>query len=99
MIVVDVACDALKRGKVLELRYDGYSRCVEVHAVGVSKAGNMVMSCWQIRGGSVHNEPIGWKLMKLSEVRSAVVSEEESSAPRANYRRGDSRMTRIICEL
>lgn len=99
MTVLDVACDALKRGKILQLRYDGYSRCVEVHAVGVSKAGNTVMSCWQIRGGSVHNDPTGWKLMKLSEVSSAVVSEEPSQAPRANYRRGDSRMTHIICEL
>lgn len=99
MMVKDVACDALKRGKVLELRYDGYSRCVEVHAVGISKAGNLVMSCWQIRGGSVHNEAVGWKLMKLSEVSLASVSEENSRAPRANYRRGDSRMTRIICEL
>ena len=47
-MVVELACQALKVGKVLELQYDGFSRCVEVHAVGTSKAGNVVMCCWQI---------------------------------------------------
>jgi len=98
-MVADSACEALKNRKVLELRNEGFSRCVEVHAVGVSKAGNVVMCCWQVRGGSVRNEPVGWKLMKLAEVSSAVVTAEPSEAPRPGYRKGDSRMVRITCEL
>jgi hypothetical protein len=98
-MVSDIACQALKAGKVLELRYNGFSRCVEVHAVGTSKAGNLVMSCWQTRGGSTTNEPVGWKLMKLEDVQSAAISDESSQAPRTGYKRGDSRMPTIICEL
>ena len=33
------ACEALQKGVVLELRYDGYARHVEVYAVGTSTAG------------------------------------------------------------
>jgi hypothetical protein len=98
-MVVDLACEALRRGKILELKYEGFSRCVEVHAVGVSKAGNIVMCCWQVRGGSVSNEPVGWKMMKIADASSAVVSDEASQAPRQGYQRGDFRMVQITCEL
>jgi hypothetical protein len=40
---IDTACEALRAKKVLELRYDGFSRCVEVHAVGYSKPGHAIM--------------------------------------------------------
>lgn len=95
----DIACEALKAGKVLELRYDGYSRSVEVHAVGYTKANHAVMRVWQIRGGSVSDERQGWKLMRLDEATSARISEEDSLAPRLDYKPGDKAMFRIICEL
>lgn len=99
MSIVDTACQALQKGKVLELQYDGYSRCVEVHAVGISTAGHYVMACWQISGGSSSGERVGWKLMRLDEVRDALISTQASAAPRDGYRRGDKRMQRITCEL
>ena len=99
MSVVDIACQSLQQGKVLELQYDGYSRCVEVHAVGISTAGHNVMACWQTSGGSSSGERVGWKLMRLDEARGAVISGQASAAPREGYRRGDKRMQRIICEL
>jgi hypothetical protein len=98
-MIVDTARTALEAGKVLELTYSGFSRCVEVHAIGISKKEEIIMVCWQLRGGSVTSEPVGWKMMKLSEVEAAAVIEEVSEAPRHGYRKGDRRMTRIICEL
>lgn len=95
----DTACKALSEGRVLELRYDGYIRCVEVHAVGWSKEGNAIMRCWQISGGSVSGEPIGWKLMRLDEAIGAVISARRSDAPRAGYRHNDRAMRRIACQL
>ena len=96
---VETACDALRRGLVLELRYDGFSRCVEVHAVGYSKAGNPVMRAWQTSGGSTSGERAGWKLMRLDEAQGAFVSANASEAPRLGYKRGDAAMNRIVCEL
>jgi hypothetical protein len=93
------ACEALKAGRCLELKYDGYTRVVEVHAVGTSTAGNPVMRVWQVRGGSVHNEPVGWKLMRLDEASSVEILAEKSAAPRPGYKSGDKGMSRIQCQL
>jgi hypothetical protein len=93
-------CDALNAGQCLELRYDGFSRIVEVHAVGLSREGHWLMRVWQVRGGSVHSEPIGWKLMRLDEGFSAHLLNEKSMAPRPAYKRGDRAMSGgIKCQL
>lgn len=98
-MLIDLACKALRERRLLELRYDGYSRSVEVHAVGYSKTGDALMRAWQVRGGSASGERTGWKLMSLAEARSAVISDEQSDAPRKGYKRGDPALARIICEI
>lgn len=37
--------------------------------------------------------------MSLAEARSAVISDEQSDAPRKGYKRGDPALARIICEI
>lgn len=76
------ACSALRTGKCLEVRYDGFIRVVEVHAVGITADGHAVMRVWQVRGGSVSGEPVGWKLLRLDEARSSGILLEDSAAPR-----------------
>jgi hypothetical protein len=83
----------------LEVRYDGFTRVVEVHAVGVSTAGNPVMRVWQARGGSVSNEPGGWKLMRLDEALGVALLTERSLAPRTGYKFGDRAMQTVVCQL
>jgi hypothetical protein len=91
-------CEALGLQKCLEIRYDGYSRVVEVHAVGFTDEGHAVMRVWQIRGGSASHEPVGWKLLRLDETIGFGITDEDSHAPQAGYRRGDKAMARIVCE-
>ena len=96
---MQVACEALRSGHVLELRYDGYSRSVEVHAVGFTKDDNAVMRVWQVSDGSVSSEPVGWKLLRLDEVIGAVVTHQKSLAPRPGYQPGDPVMQQMTCQL
>jgi hypothetical protein len=94
-----IACTALQSGLVLQLKYDGYTRDVEVHAVGTTKESHAVMRVWQIAGGSVSNEPVGWKLLRLDEATGAFVTKLKSLAPRPGYKRGDKVMSYIQCQL
>lgn len=90
---------ALKSGLCLELRYDGFSRVVEVHAVGISTAGNPCMRVYQVSGGSVSNEPVGWKMMTLDKAFSMHLTELESLAPRKGYAINDRGMSVIHAQL
>jgi len=99
MFKIETACQALREGKCLQLRYDGYSRVVEIHACGFTKDNNPVARVWQVRGGSVSNEPVGWKLLRLDEAAFLDILDEDSSAPRVGYKRNDRAMHRINCQL
>jgi hypothetical protein len=95
----DTACQALRDGKCLELRYDGFSRVVEVHAVGISTAGNPSMQVWQVRGGSKSNERTGFKSLSLDEAKAAIMLNEKSEAPRTGYKRNAKHFRTIRCQL
>lgn len=96
---VQAACDALRTGKCLEIFYDGYSRIVEVHAVGYTAENSAVMRVWQVRGGSASGERSGWKLLRLDETRRVSITSEASAAPRMGYRKEDTAMDRIVCQF
>jgi hypothetical protein len=95
----ETACTALQSGCGLRLQYDGYTRDVEVHAVGITKEQHAVMRVWQVGGGSVSHEPVGWKLLRLDEASGALVTKQRSLAPRNGYKRNDKVMSRIQCQL
>lgn len=95
----DIAHEALRLGKRLELRYHGFSRVVEVHAIGISTAGNAIMSVYQVRGGSLSGERVGWKNMLFDESFTAHIIEEESAAPRPGYRRDAQIFRSVTCQL
>jgi hypothetical protein len=98
-MLIDTACKALREGKVLELRYDGFHRSVEVHACGYTKQGHAILRGWQVSGGSASGEREGWKLLRLDEASAAQLSDEASQAPRRGFKLGDPAMARIVCEV
>jgi hypothetical protein len=57
------------------------------------------MRVWQVGGGSVSNEPVGWQLLRLDEATEAVVTKQKSLAPRPGYKPGDPVMQEMTCQL
>lgn len=95
-----MACKAIKSRKRLELDYHGFRRIVEVHSVGRSLEKALVTRTWQVRGGSLGGEPVGWKLMLLDEISNAHLIDERSMAPRPDYNPNDPAMRGgIICKV
>ena len=64
----------------------------------LTKEDNDAMRVWQVAGGSVSNEPVGWKLLRLDEATGANLTTERCLAPRHGYKRGDRAMERIMAQ-
>jgi hypothetical protein len=95
---ISLARKAFERGKVLAVRYHGADRDVEVHAVG-HVAGHNTMLCWQVRGGSRKQQPVGWRNLRLADIETAAITDEPSRAPRPGYNGGGKAMTTVFFEL
>jgi hypothetical protein len=91
------ACEAIEQSKCLEIRYENFTRIVEVHRVGISPAGEHILSGWQIRGPA--KERVGWKLLSLDEPVGLALTDIPSRGPRPDYRRGAKQFIGIICQL
>ncbi len=89
------ACEALRSGRVLRIRHERRDRWVEVHAVGKDRQGHKVMRVFQIRGGDIESEAVGWRLIRLKEADKPRPTKEASGAPRTGYRKDDRDMSEI----
>lgn len=100
MLDIQTACGALRAQRCLEITYDGFARVVEVHACGYTKDNKPIMRAWQVRGGSVSNEPVGWELLRLDETTGGrALDNENSGAPRRGYKPNDAAIARIVCQI
>lgn len=89
---------AIQGRHVIEFTYSGIAREALPCAVGVSRAGNEVLRCYQVRGGHVEHGH-DWDLCELTQIRNLVVTNNTFEAAPPGYRRGDRGMTRIFAEL
>lgn len=86
-------------GKVLQLKYHGFTRVVEAHALGMSSKGHMVLRAYQLSGDTLSDSSEGWKLFDVSNIDSAKMTDTPSQGPRPGYQPGDKGMVKIIQEL
>jgi hypothetical protein len=96
--MLQIIIDAIVNRKVLSFTYNGIPRVVEPHAVGVSRAGNDVLRCFQIQGSHVTSGH-EWDLCKISDMSDLSTTGQCFVGEKSGYRRGDRHMTTIYAEL
>lgn len=90
--------EAIRNRHYLTFTYEGIARQVQPAAVGVSRAGNDVLRCFQTKGG--HNTAgHDWDLCILSKISGLSVTAERFEALPPGYKRGDKGMVKIYAEL
>ena len=95
----DTVCTAINNKRLLRIWYDPGERLIEPHTHGDSNDDNSLLRAYQVSGASKSGEPTDWKMFRLDRADSIVLTDETFPGPRPGYRRGDSAMARIHCEL
>jgi len=96
----DLIARAIAERRVLEVDYTAGRRLVEPHAIGWSRAGDLLVRAFQTEGASESNEHKWWKLFRLDRIRSMTMSDAVFDGPRPEYKRGDKHMAGgIIAQL
>lgn len=90
--------NAIHNREVLLFTYSGISRTVQPVAVGVSRAGNEVLRCYQIAGGHASSGH-QWDLCELSKISNLHTNDQHFEGEPLGYKRGDKGMTTIYAEL
>lgn len=96
--MLNTIIDAINQRKTLALTYKLISREVEPHAVGKSSKGELLLRCYQTRGGHVEAGH-EWDLLKVSNIVSLRLTGEGFAGPRPGYKRGDKMLAVILAQL
>jgi len=92
-------CQAIEDHSLLKLDYGDRLRIVEPHIYGEDSRGHELLSAYQVSGGSVSGEHVGWKLFDLDKVRGVEVMPIRFLEPQAAYNPGDRTFTRVYSRL
>ena len=94
----DLLIQAINGRNYISFTYSGLEREAQPAAVGVSRAGNSVLRCYQIAGGHV-TPGHEWDLCELSKITNLEVLGKTFFSNPPGYKRGDRHMTQIYAEL
>lgn len=95
----DLLCEAVNQRRIVTFFYDELPRVVEPHAVGLTRAGKIVLRGFQCAGTS-NTEAEAWKLFDLAKMEQFGSGPAAGfSGPRPGYKVGDRAMTQIFAEL
>jgi hypothetical protein len=89
-----VIADSIRQKRRLRFIYNGKMRLAEPQCYGIGTKGTELLRVHQIEGGS-QREP----LFDVSKIRDLIALEEVFTRPGPNYKKNDSAMTTIFCQL
>lgn len=91
---MELICSAIKYKQRIEFEYNDKRRMGEPQCCGISEAGNEVVRVHLLQGGSRPEQ-----LFVVSKLRSLKVLDEFFQKPGPNYKKNDSAMVKIFCQL
>jgi hypothetical protein len=86
--------DAIAQRRRLRFMYNGRIRLVEPQCYGTGTRGNELLRAYQLRGGTAR-EP----LFEVAKIEDLQLLAETFARNGPNYRRNDSAMKAIFCQL
>jgi hypothetical protein len=89
-----IICDSIRDRRRMRFTYNGRTRLVEPQCYGIGSRGTELLRVHQIQGGS-QREP----LFDVSKMSDLVALADHFEKPGPNYKKNDSAMTRIFCQL
>jgi hypothetical protein len=89
-----VIIQSILKKRRLRFTYNGKTRLVEPQCYGIGAKGTELLRVYQIQGGS-QREP----LFDLSKMTNVVLLDDVFTKPGPNYKRNDSAMKTIFCQL
>lgn len=89
-----ILVQAISERRRLRLVYHDIVRLVEPQCYGLGRRGNELLRVQQIEGGD-QPEP----LFDVGKIEGLTLLDERFASPGPHYRRGDSAMKEIYCEL
>lgn len=96
--MLDMLINSIKNKNIITFTYSNLPRTAEPHAIGVSRAGNIVLRCYQTEGGHIRPGH-EWDLCDITKIQDLVVQDKSFLNARPNYKKGDKHMTAIYAEL
>lgn len=96
--MIDSLITAIDERREINFTYSGYERVGQPSAIGKTRAGNVVLRCYQTRG--LHVTPgHEWDLLTVSKISSLTVTDDIFPDDPPGYKKGDSHMKEIFTEL
>jgi hypothetical protein len=90
----EVIVDSIRKWRRLRFTYNGKTRVGEPQCYGMGVKGTELLRVHQIQGGT-QREP----LFDVSKIEDLVVLDEVFTEPGPNYKKNDSAMKTIFCQL
>jgi hypothetical protein len=86
--------DAIRQKRRLRFTYNGRARVAEPQCYGIGTRGTELLRVHQIEGGA-QREP----LFDVSKITDLVMLDQFFTRPGPNYKKNDSAMVTIFCQL
>ena len=86
--------EAIRARRRLRFTYNGKTRLIEPQCYGIGRLGTRLLRAYQLQGGS-QPEP----LFDVSKIQALSMLDDTFAEPGPNYKRNDSAMASIFCQL